>query len=302
MRRTRNSLLPLVCKHRGAMNMEPFKGLSAISAALIAIVVGCQMPQRDPNEDIAAIFSGNGAEWIDMSYAYDETTLFWPTAQPYELEVVAAGMTEAGYYYGANNFCTAEHGGTHLDAPIHFSEGKHTTEQIPLARLIGPAVVVDVSEAAASDPDYLIGVDDLEAWESTHGHIPDESILLLKTGWGERWPDRETYLGTSLTGEEAVPELHFPGIDPDAARWLVENRNIDAIGIDTASIDYGQSSLFETHRILLGENLPAFENVASLDRLPPTGAYIIALPVKIGRGTGGPLRMVGVIPALSGRP
>ncbi len=211
-------------------------------------------------------------------------------------------MTEAGYYYGANNFCAAEHGGTHLDAPIHFSEGNHTTDQIPLERLVGPAVVVDVSEAAASDADYLISVDDLEAWESTHGRIPNRSILLLRTGWGARWPDRESYLGTDLTGEKAVPELHFPGIDPDAARWLVENRNIDAIGIDTASIDYGQSSLFETHRILLAENIPAFENVASLDRLPETGAFIVALPMKIGGGTGGPLRMVGVIPAKSVRP
>jgi kynurenine formamidase len=103
-------------------------------------------------------------------------------------------------------------------------------------------------------------------------------------------------LGTTLTGEEAVPELHFPGLDPDAARWLIENRNIDAIGIDTASIDYGQSTLFETHRILLGENIPAFENVASLDRFPETGAYVIALPMKIGGGTGGPLRIVGVTP------
>ena len=284
------------------MNVEPFRRLSVISAALLALVVGCQTPRQDPSETVAAIFSGDEAEWVDMSYTYDETTIFWPTAQPYELEVVAAGMTEAGYYYGANNFCAAEHGGTHLDAPIHFSEGNHTTDQIPLERLVGPAVVVDVSEAAASDADYLISVDDLEAWESTHGRIPNRSILLLRTGWGARWPDREGYLGTDLTGEKAVPELHFPGIDPDAARWLVENRNIDAIGIDTASIDYGQSSLFETHRILLAENIPAFENVASLDRLPETGAFIVALPMKIGGGTGGPLRMVGVIPAKSVRP
>ncbi len=282
--------------------MEPFRRLSVIITPLLAVVVGCQTPRQDPSETVAAIFSGDGTEWVDMSYPYDETTIYWPTAQPYELEVVAAGMTEDGYYFGANNFCAAEHSGTHLDAPIHFSEGKHTTDQIPLERLVGPAVVVDVSEAAVSDADYLVSVNDLEAWESTHGRIPDQSILLLRTGWGARWPDRESYLGTDLVGEKAVPELHFPGIDPDAARWLVENRNIDAIGIDTASIDYGQSSLFETHRILLAENIPAFENVASLDRLPETGAFIVALPMKIGGGTGGPLRIVGVIPAKSVRP
>ncbi len=285
-----------------AMNVEPFRRLSVIITPLLAFVGGCQTPRPDPSETGAAIFSGDGAEWVDMSYPYDETTIFWPTALPYELEVVAAGMTEDGYYFGANNFCAAEPSGTHLDAPIHFSEGKHTTDQIPLERLVGPAVVVDVSEAAVSDADYLVSVNDLEAWESTHGRIPDQSILLVRTGWGARWPDRESYLGTGLAGEKAVSELHFPGIDPDAARWLAENRNIDAIGIDTASIDYGQSSLFETHRILLAENIPAFENVASLDRLPETGAFIVALPMKIGGGTGGPLRIVGVIPAKSVRP
>ena len=283
-------------KDRGVMRVRPFKSLLVVGLVSLGLVA-CQTPQQDASGVVAAVFSGDGADWIDMSYTYDEATLFWPTAQPYELEVVAAGMTEAGYYYGANNFRMAEHGGTHLDAPIHFSEGKQTTEQIPLARLIGPAIVVDVSESAASDADYLIGVADLEKWESTHGRIPDQSILLLRTGWGARWPNREAYLGTNATGEEAVPELHFPGIDPDAARWLVEHRNIDAVGIDTASIDFGQSSLFETHRILLGENIPAFENVASLDRLPETGAYVVALPMKIGGGTGGPLRLVGVIPA-----
>jgi len=268
------------------------------SAFLLALSLGCRTaPQESAADRIRAVFSGaGGAEWIDMTYAFDEKTVFWPTARLFQLEVVSAGLTAAGYYYGANNFCTAEHGGTHLDAPIHFSEGKHTTDQIPVGRLVGPAVVLDVSQAAAADPDYLIRVSDLEAWEAEHGGIPDGSVLLLRTGWGARWPDRASYLGTTRIGEEAIPELHFPGLDPEAARWLVEHRRIDAIGIDTASIDYGQSVLFETHRILLGENIPAFENVASLDRLPETGSYVIGLPMKIRGGTGGPLRLVGIIP------
>ena len=123
---------------------------------------------------------------------------------------------------------------------------------------------------------------------------------VLHTGWGDRWPDKERYLGTTLSGPEAVPQLHFPGLHPDAARWLVENRRIDALGIDTPSIDYGQSTTFDSHRILYPENIPAFENVAALDRLPPTGAYVIALPMKIAGGSGGPLRMVGIIPQTPG--
>ncbi|MEE8193115.1 MAG: cyclase family protein [Gemmatimonadales bacterium] len=267
--------------------------VAASGVAAVVFTVGCQ-PSQDHTSAVAQLFAY--AEWIDMSYPYDESTIFWPTAQPFELEVVAAGRTEAGYYYAANNFCMAEHGGTHLDAPIHFYEGRQTAEEIPVERLIGAAVVVDVSAAASANPDYQVTVHDLTAWEEQHGRIPDGSILLVHTGWGARWGDRGSYLGTDLTGPEAVPQLHFPGLAPEAAEWLVENRRIDAFGIDTPSIDYGQSTLFESHRILYAENVPAFENVAALERLPPTGAFVIALPMKIAGGSGGPLRIVGVIP------
>jgi kynurenine formamidase len=246
---------------------------------------------------MARIFSGAAAEWIDMSHSYDESTIFWPTAEPFELEVVSDGMTDAGFYYAANNFRTAEHGGTHLDAPIHFAAGRNTADQVPVDRLVGPAAVVDVSAAVEGTPDYQVSVRDLEDWEAEHGRIADGAILLLRTGWGVRWPDAERYLGTTQKGPEAVSELHFPGLQPEAARWLVENRRIDAVGIDTPSIDFGQSTLFESHRVLFAQDIPAFENVAELDRLPPTGAYVVALPMKIAGGSGGPLRIVGVLPA-----
>jgi kynurenine formamidase len=267
-----------------------------VFAASWLVILGCEPEGEDEAEVLAGLFSGAEAEWIDMSYSYDDRTVFWPTAQSFELEVVSAGMAEGGYYYAANNFCMSEHGGTHFDAPIHFAEGQHTADQVPIDRLVGPAVVVDASSKAEGDADYRVDVSDLEAWEAEHGRIPDGAILLLYTGWGDRWPDPERYLGTTRTGPDAVPELHFPGLHPDAAAWLVENRRIDALGIDTPSIDYGQSTLFESHRILYAENIPAFENVAALDRLPPAGAYVIALPVKIAGGSGGPLRIVGVLP------
>jgi kynurenine formamidase len=236
------------------------------------------------------------ATWIDLTYPFDSTTLYWPTAQPFRLEVVSAERTPAGYYYAANNFSTAEHGGTHLDAPVHFAEGRHTTDQIPLEQLLGPAAVVDVSGNANNDPDYRITIDDLREWENAHGRLTDGAIVLLRTGWGARWPDRERYLGTSATGAAAVPQLHFPGLDSAAARWLVEERDVDAVGIDTPSIDYGQSSRFAAHQILFAANIPAFENVAQLDRLPETGAFVIALPMKIAGGSGGPLRIIAAVP------
>jgi kynurenine formamidase len=214
----------------------------------------------------------------------------------FTLEKVADGVTPAGYYYAANNFCTAEHGGTHLDAPVHFAAGHPAVDQIPLTRFIGPALVVDVTAASDENADYLVTTADLERWEREHGRIPADAIVLLRTGFSKRWPDAARYLGTSERGEPAVSRLHFPGLHPDAAKWLVANRPIKAIGIDTASIDYGQSTLFESHRVLYEHDIPAFENLTNLDRLPITGAHIIALPMKIGGGSGAPLRAVAILP------
>jgi len=232
--------------------------------------------------------------WVDLSWDFSSETIYWPTAKPFTLEVVSDEVTPGGYYYAANNFSAAEHGGTHLDAPIHFAAGHHTTDQIPLDQLVGPAVVIDVSAKAAASPDYRFEPADITGWEKEHGQIPAGTIVLVRTGWGSRWPDRLKYLGTSKTGPEAVPELHFPGIDPEAARLFVE-RKVDAVGIDTPSIDYGQSKTFDTHQILFAANIPGFENVAHLDQLPDTGAFVIALPMKIKGGSGGPLRIVAVL-------
>ena len=152
-----------------------------------------------------------------------------------------------------------------------------------------------MTEQAAGNPDYQVAVADFERWESRHGTIPEGVIVLVRTGYGQFWPDRERYMGTAEHGPDAVAKLHFPGLDPEAARWLVANRPIHALGLDTPSIDYGQSTLFETHQILYAANIPAFENVAHLDRLPPDGFTVIALPMKIKGGSGSPLRIVAVI-------
>ena len=128
--------------------------------------------------------------------------------------------------------------------------------------------------------------------------MPDGIIVLLRTGYGAFWPDREKYMGTAELGAEAVEKLHFPGLDPEAAKWLVQERKIHAIGLDTPSIDRGQSSLYESHQILFKANIPAFENVANLDQLPESGFTVIALPMKIRDGSGGPLRIVAVLPGV----
>jgi kynurenine formamidase len=231
-------------------------------------------------------------DWIDLTHDLSEDAVFWPTAEPFSMSTDFEGVTEKGFFYSAYSFRTAEHGGTHIDAPVHFAEGTHHVDEIPLDQLIGQAVVIDVSAAVRKDRNHRISVADLEAWEGRHGAIPERSIVLFRTGFGDYWPDPARYLGTARRGAEAVAELSFPGLGPEAAEWLIEHRDIKAVGIDTASIDYGQSTHFETHVALMSRNVPAFENVANLGRLPPTGVYVVALPVKIRGGSGGPLRIV----------
>jgi len=231
---------------------------------------------------------------LDLTYSFDEHTIYWPTAKPFQLEIVSFGKTAAGFWYAANNVCLAEHGGTHMDAPIHFAEGKRAADQVPVQQLIGPAVVIDVRAQAAKDADYRVVVADLEAWEKQHSRIPKGAIVLMLSGWGARWPDKKTYLGTDQPGD--VEHLHFPGFSREAAEFLVSQREIDAVGVDTPSIDYGQSQDFIVHQIINGANKPGLENVANLDKVPPTGATLIALPMKIAKGSGGPVRIIAVLP------
>lgn len=240
--------------------------------------------------------SAPAGHWVDLTHGFSGQTLYWPTAEPFKLEKEFDGTTAKGYHYSANRYAASEHGGTHMDAPIHFAEQGATVDRLMLEQLIGPAVVVDVSARASTDRDYRVSVADLTGWEREHGPIPAHTIVLLRTGYERFWPDPVKYLGTAERGAGAVAKLHFPGLAPEAARWLAEQRQIKAVGLDTASIDYGQSTLFESHQILAGHNIPIFENVAGLAELPATGASVMALPMKIEGGSGAPLRIVAFVP------
>ena len=233
---------------------------------------------------------------IDLTHAFGVDTIVWPTEQNFQLVVQQAGEMPGGYYYASNRLEMAEHGGTHIDAPIHFAKGGLTLDQVPIERLVGAGVRIDVTAQCASDRDYLVTIQDFERWEAVHGRIQDRMILMLDTGFARFWPSRQQYLGTELRGPEAVRALHFPGLHPEAAAWLVRERKIKAVGIDTASIDYGQSTKFETHVALLSQNVPVFENLSDLRNLPNRGFGVIALPMKIAGGTGGPLRVIAVLP------
>ena len=268
----------------------------AAAAITGASFLACVPPtgQIAGGEAVAPGFDLSIAVIVDLSHSYGEDTLYWPTSpSKFELEVLAYGVSDAGFFYSANSLATPEHGGTHLDAPIHFAEGGWTVEEIPLERLIAPAVVIDVSEKAANDPDYRLSREDVEAWEAAHGRVPAGAAVLLRTSWDERWPDALGYLGDDTPGDAS--NLHFPAYGEEATRLLVEDRGIAVLGVDTASLDHGPSTDFIVHRIANGANVPGLENLTNLSELPATGAWVVALPMKIEGGSGGPARVVALV-------
>ena len=242
----------------------------ALSLALLPLLA-CHRQQTPYSEIVGSSGAPDlgTATVVDLTYAFDENTVYWPTSSSgFELEERSYGRTEGGYFYAANDFATPEHGGTHLDAPIHFAAGRWTAEEIPVERLIGPAVVIDVSVQAQEDPDYVLTPGDVTSWERVHGEVPEGAIVLLRTGWGRYWPDRKAYLGDDTPGDAS--NLHFPSYGRDAAHLLVDDRKVAVLGVDTASIDHGPSTGFWVHRIANQSNVPGLENVANLDLLPPS--------------------------------
>lgn len=230
---------------------------------------------------------------LDLTHPFDADTVYWPTARPFHWEKETWGPSPGGYFYAAGRFQMSEHVGTHLDSPIHFAEGRRTTDQIPLSQLTGPAFRVDVGAACARNPDYLVTPADLTAFEKRHSPIPAVAIVLIHTGWSGRWPDRKRYLGSDQPGD--TTHLHFPGLSREAAEWLVA-RKVDGVGIDTASLDYGPSRDFLVHRTLMAANIYGLENLANLDRVPPRGAAVVALPMLIRGSSGAPVRVLAILP------
>jgi kynurenine formamidase len=232
---------------------------------------------------------------VDLTHAYNAQTIYWPTASTkFSLEKLAYGPAPGGYFYASYSFSTPEHGGTHLDAPLHFFEHGRSTDQVPLDQLIARGVVIDVSSRAEANPDYRLSADDVLAFERQHGQIAAGTIVLLRTGWSRRWPDVRAYLGDDTPGDAS--KLRFPSYGEDAARLLVEGRRAGALGVDTASIDYGRSTDFIVHRVAASQQVAGLENLTNLDQVPATGAMLIALPIKIEGGSGGPVRVVAVVP------
>ena len=245
-------------------------------------VSGCFSPHHSPGT------------LVDLTYPFDEDTIYWPNNAPFHWEKSSWGHTHQGHWYASGVFSASEHGGTHLDAPIHFAEFGWTVDEIPLTHLTAEGIVLDIRSQAGSNPDYMLQVEDIAQWEKQHGAIPKDSIVFLLTGWGQYWPNASRYLGSRTPHDSTT--LHFPGFSKEAVSFLVNQRDIFGIGIDTASIDPGQSATFPAHQVLGQTNRFAIENVAHLEQLPPQGSSITALPMKIKGGTGAPVRVMALVP------
>ncbi len=236
--------------------------------------------------------------WVDLTWSFDESTVYWPTNVAFSHDTVFYGINDKGYFYSSFKFSAEEHGGTHFDAPLHFARGGRSVETIPADELTGSAVVIDVSDSSSANRDYIITSQDFQKWEERYGEIPEGAIVLLKTGYGKYWGDKLMYTGTEKSGTEGVAELHFPGLGEEAANWLIKERLVKSVGIDTPSIDHGQSKDFLAHRVLCAGNITVYENIANLELLPALGSYIVAAPMKIKGGSGSPLRLLAWIPGV----
>jgi len=264
-----------------ALNRAGFLAIGAVAV----LALHQQMARRDSMLD--EISTGK-TRVVDLSYTINDQLVRWPGDEKVFEAKVNASVEKNGYF--TRSFWMLEHYGTHLDAPAHFPPGKTTVDRIPVKQLIGPAVVLDVRAEGARDADYLLPAARVEAWEKQHGRIPTGAIVLLRTGWASRWPDAKKY-----RNQDAQGKMHFPGFSVEAAKLMIE-RKVSGLGCDTMSIDYGASADFAVHHLALGSGLYHLENLADLSALPETGAFLVAAPIKLEGGSGGPVRVFALIP------
>jgi kynurenine formamidase len=244
-------------------------------------------PQKTQGDSLLSGISSGKTRVVDLSYAINDKLVPWPGDEKWFEAKVNATVEKNGYF--TRSFWMLEHYGTHLDAPIHFPPGKTTVDQIPAKQFFGPAAVLDVSAEAGKDADYQMPVSRVEEWEKKHGRIVEGSIVLLRTGWASRWPDAGKY-----RNQDAQGKMHFPGFSAEAAKLLV-SRKVSGIGCDTMSVDYGASEDFAVHHLVLGAGLYQLENLADLREVPEAGAFLVVAPIKLEGGSGGAVRVFGLI-------
>ena len=226
---------------------------------------------------------------IDLTHPLNDKapTNEYEAVEPMKVES-AASYEKNGYM--ARTVTVPEQGGTHVDAPAYFIQGRWTTDQIPAERLVRPLAVIDVTAQAKKDPDYKVTVEDVADWENAHGHIPQGAVVMARSGWDERWISAKDYRNVDASGRQ-----HFPGFTLEAARFLVEGRLAVGLGIDTLSVDGGGSQNFLVHRYCESRAVYQVENVANLWQAPVAGATVIVAPAKIEGSAGAPARVMAMV-------
>lgn len=226
--------------------------------------------------------------FIDLTHTVNEKIPLWPGSTRFSEEIrqeCSPGKFR-GYDY---HLCAGT--GTHIDAPFHCVEDGKSVTDFSLQELIGPGCVIDVTQSVQNNPDYTVSAHDIEQWENQFGPIPSGAIILARTGWSQYWSQPQRYCNADVDGV-----LHFPGFSEEAAQLLV-TKNIIGVGIDTLSLDAGVSKTYPAHKIFLGHGLFQIENIAHLQQLPPVGATILVLPLKIENAPEAPARVIAIISA-----
>ncbi|HEV3138467.1 MAG TPA: cyclase family protein [Pirellulales bacterium] len=226
---------------------------------------------------------------VDLAWPLNRQSAYWPgdNYKPFELHTIAT-LEKDGVLSKA--FASPEHLGTHLDAPNHFERNQPSVDQILPEQLFGPGVVIDVSNAVGNDPNYRVSLDDVRRFEQAHGEIPTGAVVLVSTGWSQFWNNPTRYQNQDVMGR-----MHFPGFSIEAVKYLIDQRKVRGVGLDTMSVDYGLSRDFAVHHALGKAGRWGLENLAGLDKLPPRGFYLFVAPMKIETGSGGPARVFAVI-------
>jgi kynurenine formamidase len=247
---------------------------------------GCAEPPLDHLERLFA----DQVRIVDLTHAVSADAPYWPgpARSPFVHDTLSAHPDGAPRMAA---YAAPEHFGTHFDAPVHGGAGLASVDRVPVEDLFGPAVVLDVTLQVSGNPDYAATVEDAVKWEAVHGVIPPGAIVILRTGWSDRWTAGATYYNADEGGT-----LHFPGFSPALARMLVEDRNASGIGVDTGSVDPGAADGFPVHGIGNGGGAFHLENLADLTALPEAGAYLVVAPIKIEGGSGGQVRVFGIVP------
>jgi kynurenine formamidase len=248
---------------------------------------------------VAGLASGS-VEVVDLTAPLSADTpllqlpeQFGQTAR-FELEQISR-YDDAGPAWYWNNFHTGEHTGTHFDAPIHWATGRDGEDvaSVPPGNLVGPAAVLDFSAQAGADPDFLVEIDDIRAWEREHGQLPDRGWLLVRTGWDARAHSQEEFLNADADGS------HTPGLSAECAQWVAQESPVIGMGVETVGSDAGAAAtftpMFPCHSFMHGAGKYGLTQLRNLDRLPPTGAVVIAGPLRIVTGSGSPARVLALV-------